>query len=206
MTYTPDIPKANDNISTSQGNIQTNFLQLEAIFANDHFTWDDATAGGAYRGYHRQVYFPVASPADPALGGFDSVLYSKDDTNDTMNNPQMYFRNANEVLQITNTFSNAALDGYVMLNGGLILMWGRRTIFVSGQFFTPFPVITNYNYVGPGFPNNLFAVNYTVQSPSAATAPLTCIDQVTLPTTMGFTIRVASNVPNTSIYWFAIGN
>lgn len=206
MTYTPGIPNSTDNISVSQGQIKTNFQQLDSIFDNDHYKWDDATSGGAYRGYHRQVYFPVASASDPALGGFESVFFSKDDTNDISLRAQLYFKNVTATYQVTNRFQNAATNGYAMIAGGIILMWGVSAQATSGNHSINFNTITNYTGAPTGFPNNCFSVNFTIQTPSSGTAPTIVLDQTTPFTQTQFNIRVSASVANTSIYWFAVGN
>ncbi len=75
MTYNPNIPFGAQNISQGQVTIQTNFSQLETIFDNDHYTWDNATV--ANRGRHRQITIP-AYIADPNPTNPSSVLYTKD--------------------------------------------------------------------------------------------------------------------------------
>src|SRR6266404_2912151 len=97
MTYTPGIPNPTDNISTSQGQIKINFQQLENIFGVDHFTWDDATSGGALRGMHKQDTFPVPLAVDPVASGNSTSVYTKVDTNDTSSKVQLFFRNSSGV-------------------------------------------------------------------------------------------------------------
>jgi len=74
VDYNPNIPQGTDNISTSQGQLLNNFGQLDTIFANDHYTWDDITT--ANRGYHKQVFFP-STRAAPTVSGTQSMIYSK---------------------------------------------------------------------------------------------------------------------------------
>lgn len=203
MTYTPDIPKPTDNISTSQGQLRTNFNQLENIFSNDHYTWDDPTSGGAYRGYHKQVYFPVASASNPSLGSFASVFFSKNDPNDASSRPQLYFKNVTETLQVTNRFHSAVTNGYVMLPGGIILMWGFVANPGSGNHSQIFNVIANYTGGPAGFPNNCFNVQLTLNGTSSGTQN-TILDQGNPFTKDEFFYRMSASGPD--FYWFAIGN
>lgn len=207
MTYTPGIPNSPDNISVSQGQIKTNFQQLETIFDNDHYTWDDATFGGAYRGYHRQVYFPLPSVGDPALGGLSSVFYSKIDPNDTLARIQLYFENASTISQMTSAFQRNTRNGYCVVANGIILMWGNSVQTASGNNNpVAFNAIGNYVGAPVGFPNNVFSVQFTIQTDTSVGAPIIVLNQAIPPTSTGFNVRVSASVPNTSINWFAIGN
>jgi hypothetical protein len=206
MTYTPGIPNATDNISVSQGQVKTNFQQLETIFNNDHYTWDDATSGGAFRGFQRQISFPAALVSDPPLAGFSGYLFLKQDGNDTSLRSQVYFKNITATYQVTNRFQAATNPGYAMVNGGIIYMWGNIAETSSGNHPVAFPAIANYNYIGPGFPNNVFNVQFSIMCDTSAGAPIIVLDETAPPNTAGFNIRVSASVPNTSIYWFAVGN
>jgi hypothetical protein len=53
MTYSPTIPTALDALSQSQGDIQTNFAQINTIFQLNHVEFNNAVVGD--RGKHKQV-------------------------------------------------------------------------------------------------------------------------------------------------------
>jgi len=56
MTFNPNIPMPNDELSDSQGDIQTNFNQSNIIFGIDHYTFDNGTAN---KGKHTWVTTPL---------------------------------------------------------------------------------------------------------------------------------------------------
>ena len=221
MTYDPNIPQGNDNISTSQNDILTNFEQLNTLFNRDHYTWNDPTS--AFRGGHRKMSFPAALAADPALGSFVAHLFPKNDANDTSLRPQMFFKNATETLQVTNRFYNDATEGYIILPFGtpthpsLILMWGNVPSTTTFQPPVPFHTISNFVYPNlpfQGFPNNCFNVQLTLANNSAGSPNPTvrfCLNTAdAIPAFDRLNFRLRINVDSlqaaASIYWFAIGN
>jgi hypothetical protein len=83
MTFNPDIPQSTDDISQSQGEILTNFDQLNKIFGSnagalqvgDHIAFNDATT--ANRGKHAKARL-IEQAADPATAANERALYTKD--------------------------------------------------------------------------------------------------------------------------------
>lgn len=62
MSYNPAIPAANELISVSQGQIQTNFSQANGIFGNDHYAFNAPSNAGS----HKQVTLVAeAAPSTP---------------------------------------------------------------------------------------------------------------------------------------------
>jgi len=95
MTFNPDIPQPNDDLSVSQGDLLNNFTDLNTQFAINHVAFDDA---GADKGKHKFITF-VEQAADPESKGDEYLLYAKDDGGE----PELYARpesNAN-AYQIT---------------------------------------------------------------------------------------------------------
>lgn len=94
MSYHPNIPQANDDPSVSQGQFLDNFSKINSDFAVNHVPF---TAGGN-NGFHTQVQFPTVLGSDPAVAGLESVLYPKAGPTD----PELFFRNVNNIFQLTN--------------------------------------------------------------------------------------------------------
>jgi len=84
MTFNPDIPQARDDIAVSQGDLLTNFQQLNTQFAVNHVAFDD-TSGDA--GKHKFCTF-VEQAADPESKGDEYLLYAKDDNGE----PELFAR------------------------------------------------------------------------------------------------------------------
>jgi hypothetical protein len=126
MTYNPGIPQANEFISQSQGQILTNFSQLDTVFAQDHIELDDATV--ADRGKHKQVTLKELA-AGPATTSTEIALYSKDVSGST----QLFYRlpSSGTEVQMTGSFL-AAQNGHALLFGGIKIVWGRDTITAGG--------------------------------------------------------------------------
>lgn len=74
MSYNPNIPLSTDRPSQSQGQILTNFQQLDSIFAVNHVTFDDAVV--ANRGKHTYVTLIDETATPPTPTGTDIALYS----------------------------------------------------------------------------------------------------------------------------------
>ncbi len=212
MTYDPAIPAAGDILSQSQVDIQDNFAAIGALFGSnstaDHYAFDNATS--ALRGLHKRVSVPVPEASDPAAVSTEGYIYTKAEANSVPANvTELFFRNASEVIQITSQFhaTSGLTNGWHVLPGGLILMWGRSTNIASGGHQFVFPAITNYPYIGPqtaGFPNNCFHVQLTcVNNTSTAT---TVLDRAVSPyiTKLDFWYRLSTS--SSDILWFAIGN
>jgi hypothetical protein len=75
MTYSPTIPTALDALSQSQGDIQTNFAQINTIFQLNHVEFNNAVVGD--RGKHKQVNLravalPVTIAGEGALYVFNT--------------------------------------------------------------------------------------------------------------------------------------
>ncbi len=93
MSYHPNIPQANDDPSVSQGDLLDNFTKLNSDFAVNHVPF---TSGGN-KGFHTLVQFPTVQGSDPAVVGLESVVYPKAGPID----PQLFFRNLNNIFQLT---------------------------------------------------------------------------------------------------------
>lgn len=212
MVYIPNTPaNGAENISVSQPKIKENFNQLNTIFAEDHFTWNDTSS--AKRGLHKQLTFPDVLAADPVIGSDLGILYPKADSKDTSARAQMYFENQTalgKVFQITNRFINSiSNNGYLMLPNGtdtnksIIIMWGNVPAATSAIPAIVFPTISNYVGGPVGFPTSCFGVFLTQLGNSASGAPTIILNAFG---STQFTVRISASVPGTVLYWLAIGN
>jgi hypothetical protein len=204
MTYNPLIPIVTNELTADCVSMQINFSQADTIFANDHFTFDDATV--ANRGYHRQIYFPTAAiyaaNTPPSLGSFAGVTFGMIDGNDSSLRAQLFYKNATGVTQITNRFNNAATNGYVQVAGGIFFMWGFATP-ASTTSTINFNAIANYSGApANGFPNNCFSV---VCTPADESSPISVSIKASSTTNTKFVVKLSA-VPNDGLYWYAIGN
>ena len=212
MTYDPLTPPSGaQNISVTRPQITTNFTQLNTIFDNDHWKYNETVS--ARRGYHRQITYPVPLTVDPATSTNTGSLYTKADVNDTSARPQLYFQNingVNNVWQITNRFHNSiSNNGYWVFSNGtlgdksLIAMWGNVPAATSSIPAIAFPTISNYVGAPIGFPNSCFGVFLSQFGNSATTAPKIIVDTFG---TQQFTVKISAGVAGTVLYWFAVGN
>jgi len=151
MSYSPNMPLATDDPSVSQGQLLTNFAQLNTIFNTDHVTYDAL----ADNGEHLQVTINTVLGAAPGLGTPKASLFTMADANGSS---QLFFENfdvpgaANVNRQMTNlplvAYANAGTAGgagsYIDTPWGLRIFWlltnafaGNATIIVpagSGTF------------------------------------------------------------------------
>jgi hypothetical protein len=155
VDYNPNIPQGIDNLSTSQGQMLNNFTQLNTIFDFDHFTWNDPTAGGTDRGFHRRVTFPVNVAAAPAgatgilhtvLGGATSVSFN--------NKPVPFFANSvgdfpmmADVLQKAGPLPDYSFKiGKIIVNAGSTTLTGASPATALITYNEPF--LSTILYIG----------------------------------------------------------
>jgi hypothetical protein len=136
MTFLPNIPQAADDPAVSQGQILTNFQQLETVFDVDHVPYTIGVGAGA--GYHDRVVFnSVAAP--PALGP-RSTLH----TALIAGFAELFFQNGNNVdKQLTGlTIVTVGTNYGVTTPWGLVLNWGvcnANGVGIVNTFAIPFP-------------------------------------------------------------------
>ncbi len=130
MTYNAGIPNANDLIANSQGEIKTNFFQLNDQFGKDHVPFNNAGSNGT--GFHTKVTLELGS--DPAANTTDVILYNKqvNYTGPTTRNELFLRQSSNDgsaVIQLTDLFQaiNTGSSGSTFLPGGLAIKWGQFT-------------------------------------------------------------------------------
>ncbi len=141
MTFNPNIPQSADIPSQSQGQILTNFQELNTVFDVDHVPFDDATA--VNRGKHDQSTY-IELGADPATLSDEVAFYSKD----SGGNSRLFMRqeSSGTVIQMSGDDPvNAASSGSTFLPGGLIYAWNRET--VSNNTVVTVSAVTNIHQV-----------------------------------------------------------
>ena len=186
MTYNPSIPQPTDLISTSQGQILTNFTQLNTQFAGDHVAFNTGSSNG--NGHHKKVSFDASiTPAAPT--GTQSVLYPK-----TVGSAiQLFFQTASETIQITGGSAVPAQTGSVWLPGKILLNWGVGVATTGGTV----------NSFVTGFPTACWGVTMSIQSNTVSSLhSVWCSTDP--PSTTQFTAK--SDSSSLKIFWYAIGN
>lgn len=149
MSYNPNIPLSTDRPSQSQGQILTNFQQLDSIFAINHVTFDDATV--ANRGKHTYVTLIDETATPPTPSGTDIALYSAVASGV---NELFYIQGAvGTPIQITGAGSPGS--SFEIRGGTFTYPLGSLPNPVTITFSSPFPtsvvsvVITPTNIQGP---------------------------------------------------------
>lgn len=199
MTYTPGIPNATDKISQSQVTLKANSTALDTIFAVDHIMYSASSNSGR----HTKLSFPAVLPSI-TLGTNECVLAPLTDTNDTSLRAQLYLKNPTEIIQITNRFHDANVNGYAMLPGGIIFMWGLATG-ITGAGGQQIKFNTIANYVGAAansFPNACLNV---IATAVGATGDFITINTTTI-TAQSFQVKLSDSTHILKVYWQAIGN
>lgn len=161
MSFDPTVPKANDLLSQSQGDLVVNFNQLNEIFGNaaasDHYAFNNATA--SLRGLHKHVTFPVVV-VDPGLANPASSAYAKTVSAAS----ELFFQNgtlAANVKQLTGlTLATSIVAGatqYTFMSPwGIRFILGEATVSSGGtviSFTTPFTSLIYCALLTPIDPN-----------------------------------------------------
>lgn len=74
MTYNPNIPQPDDNLSVSQGDLLNNFTDLNTKFSINHVSLTDTTSD---TGKHKYVSF-VEQASNPETVANEQILFTKD--------------------------------------------------------------------------------------------------------------------------------
>lgn len=206
MTFNPNIPLGNDNLSTSQGQILANFSQLNTQFGVDHIPFNTGSGNGD--GTHKKVTFNAPPSPIPTPTGTVSSVYP----NLVSAAQELHFKNAAQTTQITSgglpiwkggtpgtdgvataTTGGTNSNGSLTLPNGIILKWGTQENIVDSTVVT-FPV---------AFPNNCFSVQMTPVRDDVFPRAIYLKPGFTRT---NFTIRISSSSGNMVINYFAIGN
>jgi hypothetical protein len=213
MSYTTNIPAANDNPSVSQGEIQANFNEINTWVNVNH------TGFGGNEGKHNIVEMTMQTNA-PATLINESALYSANQTvasattaacvmmvHDTLTNAYQLTRPIDSNFAKFGTFTNYNLGtsgGWTFLPGGLLLQYGTvagasvvdgYTIMFPQAFInTPYSVLLTETNGNSTVSNKSFQAYLTVSPGTVGTG--------------GFSFRYydnSGNTPKTNVYWQAIG-
>lgn len=194
MTYNPNIPQPNDRPAQSQGQILTNFTQLNTIFDENHVTFNNVTV--ADRGKHKFVVIK-RNGGDPTTAGTDTALYTKSSSGTS----QLFwrFQGDGSVVRITNSIPPFAVqNGYTWLPGGMMLQWGTANVNQDGTgnivFPTPFSGVPYV--VLPVIQRSIGSVNAVVACVRTGTITANGFGTLLLP---------ISPADIRTIYWAAIG-
>ncbi len=110
------VPNANDKLKVSQGQIQTNFTEIQTSFDVNHVDFDAANTG-----MHKFVQFTLQA-SDPGTGGNILALYSKD--GDSTAKSELYLKQSdgsvNSLTEYT-TNTETADDGFFHLGDGSLV-------------------------------------------------------------------------------------
>ncbi len=176
MAYHPNIPRANDNPTVSQGQLLDNFGTLNTDFAINHVPF---TAGGN-AGFHTKVQFTDVLVADPVVTGTQSAVYPKLVDGE----PQLFFNNPVQVYPLTGlpfvngTITNVKLniamtkatitsDGYNLLTGNSVTFLGVGGITgLNGNTF-PITMLTANTFSVTGTFGGSYTGGGTFTSPSS---------------------------------------
>lgn len=201
MTYNAGIPTSSELISTSQGQILTNFTQINTQFGGsspstggDHDGFNTGSSNGS--GAHNQVTF-LANNAAPSLTRNSVSCVSGLYANTASALSCLFFQNATQNLQMTGPTTVAA-SGTVTLQGGIVLKWGTSSYSgTSGSLSIVFPT---------AFPNNCY---FAIANAFTSTNIAANVTTVSVQSTTGITVNRAAGagvVGNMTVYYCAIGN
>ncbi|SRR5216684_3605781 len=195
--YVTGIPAANNNPSSDQPKMQTNFNSISNLIAVDHIGFNTAPTGG----YHNVIHITQAPlNTDPSVITTAGQLYTKT----IAGNLQLFFESTSGVVSRLSptgpNFLNNA-NGFTYLLGGIFLQWGTNSVPPTtspGNLFTvTFPVPFT----------NLFVVTYDRQfdSPGGSNDTLSANNP---PSNTQFSVRIGPNAisANITVSWIAIGN
>lgn len=198
MSYNPSIPQASNLLSNSQAQFLTNFGQINSQFGGtspstggDHDGFNNGSGNGS--GAHNQVTF-LADQSAPSLTRNSTSCVSGLYTNTASAISCLFFQNATQNLQLTGPTS-ISTSGSVVIQGGLILKWGKIS-FSSGSSTVTY---------GAAFPNNFFSL--TMNSDST-TPSVNGILSYVLASGTGLTGFTAYQNGSGSLtaYYLALGN
>jgi len=153
MTYNAGIPAAPDDPSVSQGQMLTNFTQLDTHFTIDHMPF---TTIGADLGKHSKATL-IEQGADPGTIANEIALYTKALAG--VSTLYMQKEGAGTVIQMSAQDPTIAGEGRSFLPGGIILKWGTATINIAAS-----PIV----FGSGAFPNAVYSLVLTVGNSATA--------------------------------------
>lgn len=202
MSYNPNIPLPTDYLADSQGQIKTNFTQLNNVYNVDHSPYTSATDIG----YHKDIHV-IKRTGNPTNVADKQIIFTKDYTPDstgaTADTQLFTLTGANIVSQLSGRL--AGTDGWAWV-GGILLQWGRKTGF-SGSWPTSAQTLTFKDRVTGAipFPNNCYAVLTTFIGPTSSSSGDISINSQT-STNFIWQFSGNSSAAFDGFFWIAVGN
>ena len=133
-SYLPNIPAATDQLSFSQGQIQTNFGALQLWLDVNHVDYTNATLGGM----HNRVDLPTQGAAPVVLATIAGVITLYSQTSAYTSQPEICVKKQNSGVHYEFTSSNygsgsATNPGWVIMPAGIMHKWCNGTFDGAGQ-------------------------------------------------------------------------
>jgi hypothetical protein len=197
--YNPNIPLATDFLADSQGQIKTNFSQLNAVYGVDHSPYTSATNIG----YHQDIHI-IKRTGNPTNVAGTQIVFTKDYTPDatgaTVDTQLFTLTGANTLSQLSGRLQTS--DGWVWI-AGMLLQWGF--VILPGTS-NPTGTVTFKDRVAGAipFPNSCFAINLTLRA-VANTSSANTLAVLGNPTATQFQWMFTGSTSYASFYWTAIG-
>lgn len=197
MSYTLNIPGANNNPSQDQPLMRDNTNAIDSLINVDHVKFNQ----GVSTGWHKVIHQTIQA-VDPVVVAGINQVYAKNYTPDTtgaVTDTQLFMETGNGVIsQMSGTLLGN--DGYVWI-GGILFQWGTATFPVGAN------TITFKDRVAGAipFPNNCFIVLATLTSVALVVGSADIEIVTKAPTNFTFR-KTGSNANFPGFYWLAIGN
>lgn len=119
MTYNPNIPQPTDVLANSQGDILTNFTQLNTVYSLDNVPFADAVV--ADRGKHKKCTYQ-AQGADQATSATEVVIYCKNGGGvSNIHLPYVRFQNNGALTKATGFPFSPICAGVLQYGAGLVV-------------------------------------------------------------------------------------
>jgi hypothetical protein len=191
--YTSNTPNSGDIIANTQPLILANFQYLQTSGSVDHnFTANTSTAKD---GYHKVIHFVDQGSTNPGAISGVGQLFTKTVSGDQ----QLFYESGGGVIgQISGPYSLAA-NGFTILQGGVLLNWGIKTVATSGTRTT---VSFNRNYSATPYSIQITSIDSSGSSSPSENAVFVVSGSVT---TSQFIVSNSSSGSVVQIYWQAIG-
>lgn len=203
-TYNPLVPSGTIPLNQDYQNLQDNFNQANVVMGVDHLPFDNATA---QTGYHTAIHLvPVSTIVtnppknQPIIGytatpGYGQVISAQIDDGINTDEALFYLTGGNRLIQLTRNFVPVAnTNGYTMLPGGLILLWGFLNGSHAGFFAGGDTGTITFASSNIAFPNSCFSVwlqgGYVNPTPTGV---------------INFSVRTAS-ISKTKFDWAFVGS
>lgn len=198
VLYNPNIPQPTDRLTNSQGDILTNFSELNTIFGINHIPFSVTPNSGRHTMCELLEVgaTPGGAPVNEVtlycgdVGGSRELFFTRDNSSATP-------------IRLTGpAVPSAASNGYTFLSGGLLIQWGQLT--QTDSTYQTLTFATN----NIAFPNNCFCVFTQPYGTSQVPDGQATVDirKSSVNSTSFQWVYVTSSSKYTGFYWIAIGN